>query len=149
MNEQNAYGREQYNDDMQFKKLLRKLVSIAINKQGRAVTSLDIAKNVYDIAADFMNAKGPFRNRKEPIAMPNVPKAPEKLKYSSIEFGKATRVPMEEWTDRSFKNQPKRWSKTMNKPLTEFKETQKDKKIDFTNAMLRFGTKNFNANDKK
>jgi len=54
-----------------------------------------------------------------------------------------------EWTDRSFKNQPKRWSKTMDKPLTEFEETQKDKKIDFTNAMLRFGTKNFNANDKK
>ena len=32
-----------------------------------------------------------------------------------------------EWTDRSFKNQPKRWSKTMDKPLTEFEETQKNK----------------------
>ena len=54
-----------------------------------------------------------------------------------------------EWTDRSFKNHPKRWSKTMDKPLTEFEETQKDKKIDFTNAMLRFNTKNFKPNDKK
>ena len=49
-----------------------------------------------------------------------------------------------EWTDRSFKNQPKRWSKTMDKPLTEFEETQKTKKIDFTNAMVRFKTKNLN-----
>ena len=49
-----------------------------------------------------------------------------------------------EWTDISFKNQPKRWSKTMDKPLTEFEETQKTKKIDFTNAMVRFKTKNLN-----
>ena len=54
-----------------------------------------------------------------------------------------------EWTDRSFKDQPKRWSKTMDRSLTEFEEANKDKKIDFTSAMLRFGTKNFNGNDKK
>tara|TARA_Y100000004_G_scaffold55079_1_gene61349 strand:- start:686 stop:859 length:174 start_codon:yes stop_codon:yes gene_type:complete len=47
-----------------------------------------------------------------------------------------------EWEDRSFKDQPKRWSKTMDKPLTEFEETQKDKKVDFTAQMKRFGTKN-------
>ena len=147
MNEQNAYGREEYNDDIQFKKLLRKSVSIAINKQGRAVTSLDIAKNVYNIAADFMNAKGTFRNRKEPIAMPNVPKAPEKLKYSSIAIEPLVRNEIKEWTDRSFKDQPKRWSKTMDRTLTEFEEKQKDQKIDFTNAMLRFKTKNFKSDN--
>jgi hypothetical protein len=47
-----------------------------------------------------------------------------------------------EWEDESFKDQPKRWSKTMDKPLTEFEETQKDKKVDFTAQMKRFGTKN-------
>lgn len=53
MNEQNAYGKEEYNDDIQFKKLLRKLVSIAINKQGRAVTSLDIAKKCIQYCCRF------------------------------------------------------------------------------------------------
>ena len=54
---------------------------------------------------------------------------------------------IKEWTDRSFKDQPKRWSKTMDRTLTEFEEKQKDQKIDFTNAMLRFKTKNFKSDN--
>ena len=147
MNEQNAYGKEEYNDDIQFKKLLRKLVSIAINKQGRAVTSLDIAKNVYNIAADFMNAKGAFRNRKEPIAMPNVPKAPEGLKYSNIEVGPLTRMEIKEWTDKSHGTKPKRWSKDFNKSdgtgLTDFEKTNvKKEDTKLSEQMKRFRTKN-------
>jgi hypothetical protein len=50
-----------------------------------------------------------------------------------------------EWTDRSFKDQPKRWAKNLNDAdgLTEFerKNIQKEETI-FKKQMQRFKTKN-------
>ena len=50
-----------------------------------------------------------------------------------------------EWTDKDFKNQPKRWSKNVNDKdgLTEFerKNIEKEETI-FRKQMRRFNTKN-------
>jgi hypothetical protein len=50
-----------------------------------------------------------------------------------------------EWTDESFKDQPKRWTKNYNlldgTGLTDFEKLNK-KEIDFSARMKRFRTKN-------
>mgnify|MGYP001322416219 CR=1 FL=1 len=52
---------------------------------------------------------------------------------------------LNEWTDRSFENQPKRWSKNGNDKdgLTEFERTNVNKEeAVFKKQMQRFRTKN-------
>ena len=54
---------------------------------------------------------------------------------------------LNEWTDKSHENQPKRWSKDFNEKdgtgLTEFeKQNVKNEDIKFSKQMKRFRTKN-------